>query len=153
MSVISLSRDAILGSWRLVRTYETLNGEDRGKSPLGEGAYGVLHYLDDDRVCVLMANAGRTRMSAGRYNSGLEETAQSATSFTAYAGRFTVMTDRIVHHLDICLYENDAQTDYIRIADLAGDRLTLKMLPVATPKGDLQWCLEWERLAPAQALR
>jgi hypothetical protein len=54
-----------------------------------------------------MANAGRKMMSAGRNNSGIEETAESAKSFTAYAGRYSLEADTIIHHLDICLYEND----------------------------------------------
>ena len=147
-----LNRDAILGSWRLVRTYETIDGTESGKIPLGEGAYGVLHYLPDDRVSVLMANAGRKMMSAGRYNSGIEETAESAKSFTAYAGRYSLEADTIIHHLDICLYENDHGTDYVRFAVLCGNRLTLKMPSLKTSKGHVQWCLEWERLVPGQCL-
>lgn len=150
----SISRDRLLGSWRLVRTYEIIDGVASGKVPLGEGAYGVLYYMEDGRVAVLMANAGRAPLSAGRYDSGEGETAASARSFTAYAGTFSIEGDRIIHHLDICLYENDNRTDYVRLASLSEGRLTLGMLPVATRKGDLQWCLEWERFTgalPSQA--
>lgn len=54
-----------------------------------------------------MVNAGRKMMSAGRYNSGIEETAELAKSFTAYAGRYSLEADTIIHHLDICSYESN----------------------------------------------
>lgn len=142
---IALTKDNVLGSWSLVRTFETIDGVETGKAPIGEGANGHIHYLADGRMAVVMAHAGREKMSAGRYNSGEAETARSARSFTAYAGTFTCYPDRIVHHLDACLYENDNHTDYIRFATIVGDRLTLSMPPVSTDKGPLVWHLEWRR--------
>jgi hypothetical protein len=145
---IEITQDAVLGTWHLVRTYETLDGVETGKAPIGEGAYGVIHYLPDDRMAVVMAHADHVQLSAGRYNSGEEETAASARTFTAYAGSYTCHPDRIVHHLDVCLYENDNGTDYVRFAEIHGDRLTLSMPPVPTGKGEMAWHLEWQKLAP-----
>lgn len=140
-----IERADLLGTWELQRTYETVDGAETGRHPIGEGATGVLHYLPDDRVAVLMANGGRTLLSKGRYNSEEAETATSARTFTAYAGTFTVQGDDILHHLDLCLYENDSGTDYLRHARREGDRLTLSMPPVRTSKGEVQWHLEWRR--------
>jgi hypothetical protein len=145
---VAITQEAVLGSWRLVRTYETIDNVETGKAPIGEGAYGTIHYLPDGRVAVVMAHAGRVRLSAGRYNSGDAETAESARTFTAYAGTYTCFGDRIVHHLDACLYENDNHTDYVRYAAIVGDKLTLSMPPVTTKKGALVWHLEWQKLAP-----
>lgn len=152
MNQAPVTRDAILGSWRLIRTYETIDGVESSRIPLGAGAYGIIHYLPDNRMYVMMANGGRVPMSSGRYTSGMEETAESAKSFTAYAGLYTVKEDVIAHHLDICLYENDNGTDYIRIPVLTDNRLTLKMPTHPTNKGVVQWCLEWERMAPGERL-
>lgn len=140
-----IERRAILGTWSLIRTYQTIDGKETGPEPLGQGAKGFIHYMTDDRMAVLMANAGRSRLTKGRYNSGEAETAESARSFTAYAGTFEVDGDIIVHHLDICLYENDNGVDYIRHANLDGDKLTLRMPPVKTKRGEVQWSLEWQR--------
>jgi len=152
MNAIYVTREDILGSWRLIRTYETIDGRESSRLPLGAGAYGIIHYLPDNRMYVMMANGGRARMSSGRYTSGVEETADSAKSFTAYAGLYTVKDDVIAHHLDICLYENDTGTYYIRIPVLVGNRLTLKMPPHPTEKGVVQWCLEWEKMGPGELL-
>jgi len=152
MNEAPVTRDAILGSWRLIRTYETIDGVESSRIPLGQGAYGIIHYLPDNRMYVMMANGGRAKMSSGRYNSETEETADSAKSFTAYAGLYTVKEDVIVHHLDICLYENHNGTDYIRIPVLKGNRLTLKIPTYSTDIGVVQWCLEWERMAPGESL-
>jgi hypothetical protein len=145
---IAVTKENVLGSWSLVRTYETIDGVETGKAPIGEGAYGYIHYLADNRMAVVMAHAGREKMSAGRYNSGEAETAYSARTFTAYAGTFTCHPDRIVHHLDACLYENDNNTDYVRYTTIVGDRLTLSMPPVETDKGPRVWSLEWQRIPP-----
>ncbi len=142
---MAIERSAILGTWSLVRTYETIDGTETGHQPVGEGANGFIHYLPDDRVAVLIASGGRTLMSKGRYNSGEAETAESARSFTAYAGTFDIDGDVITHHLDICLYENHNGTDYIRHAVLDGDTLTLRMPPMTTKRGEEQWSLEWRR--------
>jgi hypothetical protein len=144
---MTIERADLLGSWALERTYETVDGTETGRHPLGEGASGVLHYLPDGRMAVLMANGGRTTLSKGRYNSGEAETADSARTFTAYAGTFTVQGDDIVHHLDLCLYENHSGTDYLRHARREDDRLTLAMPPVAAARGEVQWHLEWRRMS------
>lgn len=142
---MTLERSDLLGTWALVRTYETIDGAETGKHPIGEGAGGVLHYMPDGRVAVLMANGGRGPVSKGRYDSGEQETAESARTFTAYAGTWRIESDVLVHNLDLCLYQNDVGTDYIRHARLDSDRLTLSMPPVTTRKGLLQWHLEWNR--------
>jgi hypothetical protein len=142
---MAIERSAILGTWSLVRTYETIDGKETGHQPVGEGANGFIHYLPDDRVAVLIASGGRTLMSKGRYDSDETETAESARSFTAYAGTFELDGDIITHHLDICLYENHVGMDYVRQAVLAGDTLTLKMPTVNTKRGEEQWSLEWRR--------
>lgn len=140
-----IERSAILGTWSLARTYVTIDGAETGVEPLGQGATGFIHYLTDDRMAVLIANAGRTPMTKGRYNSGEAETAESTRSFTAYAGTFEIDGDIITHHLDICLYENHNGLDYIRHAVLDEDRLTLRMPPMQTKRGEEQWSLEWRR--------
>ena len=142
---MTITKADLLGTWALVRTYETLDGVDTGVHPIGEGASGVIHYLPDDRVAVLMANGGRQPISKGRDTSGEAETAESARTFTAYAGTFTIHGDDVVHHLDFCLYENDKGRDYLRHARLEGERLTLSMPKRQTPEGVIQWNLEWQR--------
>ena len=140
-----IQRHDILGSWSLVRTYETLDGVETGLEPVGAGAYGYIIYTPDNRVSVLIAYGGRTLMSKGLYDSTDAETADSARKFTAYGGTFDIDGDIIVHHLDICLYENHRGTDYVRHATRAGDRLTLSMPSAVTERGVVQWSLEWKR--------
>lgn len=152
---MALAREDLLGTWTLVRTYETLGGVETGISLVGHGATGVIHYLPDDRVAVLIASGGRLPVSRGRYDSGDAETAESARTFTAYAGTFEVRADDIVvHHLDLCLYEDHAGKPYVRHVRLEADRLTLSMPPDETPEGVRQGSLEWRRSAafPAAAL-
>jgi len=140
-----LQKSDLLGTWTLIRTRETVDGVDTGREPIGVGATGVIHYLPDDRMAVIMANGGRQPMSRGRYDSDDCETAESARTFTAYAGTFEVDGNDVIHHLDLCLHQDHVGTDYLRHATLDGDRLVLAMPEARSRKGMIQWSLEWRR--------
>lgn len=144
-----ITKADLLGTWSLVRTFETIDGAETGGTLSGEGATGVIQYMPDDRVAVQIAYGGRPLMSGGRYDTNDAETARSARTYTAYAGTFEVSEgeDIVVHHLDLSLYENDKGTDYVRHVLLAGDRLTLSMPAQQTDKGLYQGSLEWQRMS------
>jgi Lipocalin-like domain len=142
-----ITPDMILGSWKLVRTYTTIDGAPDILDPLGKNAVGYVHYLSDGRMAVLIAHANRPLLSGDRYSSPDAELAESARTFTGYGGTFTCGEDQVVHHLDISSFENDNLTDYVRAAgfDEAG-LLTLTTPPVSTEHGQRSTCLVWERL-------
>ena len=74
------------------------------------------------------------------------ELAASARTFTAYAGTYTCGVDEIVHHLDVCSFENDRTADYVRGARLEDGQLTLETPRQQTPTGVRSMSLVWERI-------
>jgi hypothetical protein len=144
-----ITREALLGTWSLQRTFELLDGQPTGRSPIGEKAHGFIHYMPGSRMSVMFAHEGHPRLSNGRYKSPDDETARSSRTFCAYAGTFTIEGNDIIHHLEISDFENDRGTDYLRHAALDGNSLTLVTPSWPTRRGEVAWGLEWHKLEPA----
>jgi Lipocalin-like domain len=143
---VQIVPDMILGTWRLVRAYSTLDGKPHRQDPLGRGAVGFAHYMPDGRVAILIANDGRQHLSGDRYGSPEAELAEAARSFTGYCGTYTCGVDQVTHHLDVSSYENDNHTYYVRGASFDPDGLlTLETPQSPTSDGMRTMCLVWER--------
>lgn len=140
------ARDDLIGSWMLDSAVLLRDGQPTGDTPFGAKPTGVLHYLPDGRVAVLLAHDGRQPMAGDRLSASDAERAAAARSFTAYAGSFDVEGDRVIHHVDINSHPNDVGVDYPRIATLAGDRLTLAT-PPDLPADQRAMQLVWRRHA------
>ena len=143
---VQIEPNMIMGTWRLVRTYSTLDGQPHRQDPLGKDAVGYAHYMPDGRVAILIAYAGRQRLSGDRSGSPEAELAESARSFTGYGGTYSCQIDQVTHHLDVSSYENDNHSDYVRGASFDADGLlTLETPQTPTPDGMRTMCLVWER--------
>jgi hypothetical protein len=147
MTGTKIEPEMILGSWKLVKAFETLDGRPSRLDPLGANPTGYVHYLADGRMAVLIAHDGRKPLSGSRYAAPEPELAEAARTFTGYGGTFTCGLDEVVHHLDISSYENDNHTDYVRAATFDADGLlTLATPQVPTPNGLRSMSLVWQRL-------
>ncbi len=137
----------ILGTWYLVGATDIHEGRPVDRTPLGEKPEGVVHYLPDGRVAVLIAHDGRKPISNGNRRAGpLDEMAAAAASFDAYAGRWELTGEaEITHFLDLCSFENDRSAPYVRRISWNGDNLVLTT-PEALHNG-IRRCmaLEWAR--------
>lgn len=140
--------DAILGCWRLERAVEERGGVARPNPTYGAAPTGYLHYLAGGRVAVTIPLGERRRMSGNdRRAAPAEELAESARTFDAYAGRFTLIGGtRIVHHIEVASYQNHVGTDLERGIELEGDLLRLRV-PEFDDNGMIvrRW-LEWRRV-------
>ncbi len=140
-----------MGSWKLEGTFEELDGVVGVNPNVGENALGFLHYTADDRVAVIIASAGRKKMAGThRRTASVEDLAEAARTFDAYAGRFSIRApDQIIHHIEVNSYENDVGRDFVRRAELNGDRLTLHVPSdrLANGKISRRWHV-WRRIAP-----
>lgn len=132
----------ILGCWKLVRAYEDRDGDLRPNPYVGEGATGYLHYLAGGRVSLAVSLAGRKHLSASdRREAPMEELAESARTFDAYAGRFSFPEPGVIaHHIEISTFQNQVGTDLVREITLEGDTLTLcPVLQQGEPRRGLIW--------------
>ncbi len=138
----------LLGSWTLVHV-EPLGPQAPGAPPpFGGQPRGVLHYLADGRMAVMIEVAGRKRVEGGRHGGTDAEWRRAAKSFTAYAGTYELAPGQVIHHVDFNSYPNDVGTDYVRTARIEGERLTLET-PLDLPPDQRAMRLVWQRLESA----
>ena len=140
-----LVMDDLIGCWKLVQALWERDGIVQTNPNMGGHPTGYLHYLREGRVAVTISLPGRKPMSGThRRTAPREELAESALTFDAYAGTFSMPApDRVVHHIEISSYENDVGKDLVRHAVLEDDRLSL--YPVEYQDDGVRW-LVWQRV-------
>jgi hypothetical protein len=136
----------INGTWRLLSVEEYIDGKLHNPHFQGRNPNGFIHYLPGNRVAVLIANDGRKQMSGDRYNSPLEERAESSSTFTGYGGPYTREGNKLTHHLEISSYENDVGQDYVRFIELDGEDMYLVSAPMAHQGHERVLKLKWRRV-------
>ena len=67
-------------------------------------------------------------------------------SFLAYAGRYSFLGDRVIHHVELSLFPNWVGSDQERWVELVRDRLTLSASPVLLADNQQVARLVWERV-------
>jgi hypothetical protein len=141
-------KDKLLGTWRLVRAFETRDGRIVDAYPLGRSPRGFIHYLEDGRMSVLIAHDGRQPLSSGSRRAAPEpELAAAAQSFDAYAGPYGVRDEHtVVHHLEVSQFQNDVGKDYVRSVEFIDDELHLGTPEFRVADGIRGMKLVWKRL-------
>ena len=139
-----LTRDALLGSWTLVSAEAVSGASVIDAEPFGAGPYGIIHYLADGRMAVLIAHAQRAPIVGGRVHGSDADRLRAARTITAYAGTFDVESDRVIHHVEVNSFPNDVGVDYVRLAKLDGDTLLLAT-PPDLPADQRPMRLHWAR--------
>jgi hypothetical protein len=146
------SKDALVGTWKLVSaTMTTEKGEVI--DAYGRNPTGFLTYTPDGRMMAIISNGGRKPMSATPVP--VQEKAEAFDTFLAYAGRYTVTGDRVIHHVEAAWLQNLVNTEQIRIiVKLQGNRVTLRTPPLVLGTNGLRLSygeVVWERMEPDPA--
>ena len=125
-----LSRDLILGSWRMTSwvTRDVVTGERR--DALGQNPCGAVVYTPE-RVTFLILRNNRNR-PAQLPPSDAEKIALFDTMF-AYSGSYTVESDRVVHHVDLSWNEAWTGTDQVRFCKVDEHPLIYTSSPGKNP--------------------
>jgi hypothetical protein len=130
----------LLGTWRLKSYVVTTAGERL--TPYGKNPSGYLSYSADGRMQVI-ATADR-RMVADPGDN--EKVALFDTMF-AYAGRYTVQADAVIHHVDVAWNESWTSTDQIRLFEVSGNTLTLATRITDPASGtEAHYAVVWEKV-------
>jgi Lipocalin-like domain len=119
--VVPLTKDALLGAWRMTSwTYEIV-GTGGKRDALGPDPHGWIIY-NPERVMVLVLNRNRKK-PVGLVPTSEEKLALYDTMF-AYSGTYTVGSDRVIHHIDMSWNETWTGTEQVRFCKIEGDILT-----------------------------
>jgi hypothetical protein len=95
----------------------------------------------------VISYGGRKPLSFGRSGAALmEEQAEAFKTCLAYAGRYTLTGDQVIHHVEVSSIQNYANKDLVRTVKFEGDQLTLVTPPMPV-NGEIQTvALTWQRL-------
>lgn len=139
---------AILGTWKLASVSTSTASGERNDAPFGPNPTGFLTYTHDGRMTAIISYGGRARLSSSdSHLARVEEQAEAYRTFVAYAGRFTLDGDKVIHHVEISSIQDWVGTDLIRSIKFEGARIVLVSPPMSVD-GKMQiFELIWQRLS------
>jgi lipocalin-like protein len=141
----------ILGTWKLVSASSSTSTGERNDAQFGTNPTGLLTYDQDGRMSAMISHGGRKLVLTNAPGPALTEAqAEAFRTFVAYAGRYTIKTDEVIHHVEISFIQDWVGTDQIRTIKFEGEHLVLGTLPM--PMGGKTMTVEFifKRL-PAQS--
>lgn len=121
-------RDRLLGVWELLEVVERPVDGSAVRLPLGERPIGLLVYTADGYMSVQLMRRGRSvPASADTADFTLEESAEMAGRYVAYAGRYDVDEGEatVTHTPAVALFPGWVGRPQLRAVQLDGDDLTL----------------------------
>lgn len=145
------SENPLVGTWTLVAIRAIAADGSVAPEAYGPAPVGILTYTADGHMTVIFAQGDRPPLSGNPASPfdladvPASERAQAFSSFSAYAGTYTLAGDSVTHHVAIASIPNRVGTDLVRIVVLEGDRLTLKTPPVCDNLSRFE--LVWQKLA------
>lgn len=139
--------DKLVGTWKLVSASGTAASGEKDETPFGRNPVGFLTYTEDGRVTAMISYGGRKPLTIGaKPQSLVEEHAEAFRTFLAYAGRYRLSGDKVVHSVEISSIQNQVNTQLVRRISSQGDQIVLATPPTMS-EGKLQtFELVWQRL-------
>ena len=134
-----MQHEAIVGTWTLLGV-EARDPGGRVSWPFGKAPAGQLVYTACGHVSVMLMGEGRARET-----ESVEAKARAFDSFLAYAGRYELLQDRVVHHPEVSLVPDWVGQREERFFEMRGNRLVLR----TSPMGGMVYEITWERVRAA----
>lgn len=137
----------IIGRWNIV-SWLQLYDDGRRQAPLGENLEGFIRYVADGDMICMIANADLPQFtSGGQWNASEAERARAYSSMLAYAGKWRIEGNCVVHAVEQSLFPNWKGGDQRREVRLDGDILFIEAkLEQGTPEARTAQ-LKWQRAA------
>jgi hypothetical protein len=137
----------VIGTWQLVSCV-THTSDGGVHQPYGEHPTGYVVYTTDGHVFVQIMPEGPRNTRIVDPFGGTSEECWRALGYAAYAGRYEMHNDSVVHQLEMCLFPGLVGTDLNRSMEWGGDRLILTTRPTSHGGVSRFSRLTWERLPP-----
>jgi len=139
--------DRLVGTWKLVSASSAAASGEPTEPPYGMSPVGFLTYTEDGRVTALISYGGRKPLSSGTKPLVLlEEQAEAFKTFLAYAGRYRLSGDTVIHSIEISSIQNYVGKELVRSVKFQDDRIVL-VTPPTMVNGKIQTLeLVWDRL-------
>lgn len=136
---IITASDRLIGHWRLVAYTEVKPSGER-IDVFGPHPKGYLTYSSDRRMTVVVGGDERPRLSGAWQAVPAAAKAANYDKLIAYAGRYTDLGDKVIHHVEVCWIPNWEGRDLERLVVPAGEgRMILRTPADRPPSQDLLW--------------
>ena len=115
----------IVATWKLL-SFTMTTDDGQITHPYGENPSGYYLFNADGHCAAILGRPDRPRLGTTDLSAGIEEQkAAAAQDFTAYAGRYEYLGEKLVTHVEVSLFPDWIGGDQEREADLKGNRLIL----------------------------
>ena len=139
----------LVGTWKLVSASSSSADGEKDGTPFGPCPFGFLTYTADGRMNVIISHGGRKLLLVpDRIAASLEQRAEAFATFFAYAGRYTVDGDKVIHHVEAASIQNWVGTDLIRMVRFQGDQIILRTPTMSVGGKMITTELVWTRAKP-----
>lgn len=137
----------LIGAWRLISWEIEFEGLDEPARPFGDNPVGWLVYSAEGAMSAQLMSRGRPGLD-GRSIRKLapEERLSVLETFFAYAGRYRIEDDTVIHEVDVALNPDFIGQDQHRKAVLDDDRLILRGAETDARGRQRRHCLVWQRM-------
>lgn len=133
------------GIWRLVSFLEQ-RADAAWADAFDARAHGSIAYWPNGRMQVVMGAGDRPRLRGEWSAVPAQDKAACLERMVAYAGRYSVQGDRVLHHVDTCWIPNWEGRDLVRLMSFpAPGRLLLATVPDASARARPAQQVLWER--------
>lgn len=139
------SLDTALGTWYLHEAYAVDESDNRLHDLYGARPDGVIHYLPEGRMSVLITHDGRKPIDGDRQAAPADQRAEAYSGCIAYAGTYSLHDGWVHHEIDLSTYHNWVGTTLRRLATFDGCTLTLLTPPQMQNGRETVLKLLWRR--------
>lgn len=145
VTIRNMKPEALVGTWKLISAEHRV-GNGEAFYPNGRDAIGQLIYTVDGFMSVSIMNANRRHFSTKNFlEAPDQEKLEAWNTIFSYCGRYSVVGDKIIHHVEVTSVPNREGTDMERIAKLEGKRLILTTPPFPSKDGEKVATIIWEK--------
>ena len=139
---------SIIGTWRLISMKSRDNITGIESNTWGENPLGFITYTAGGRMSAILTNANRSISADSAGSASTEEQAMLFRNSFAYAGRYTLTNNGVIHHVDIAADPTWMAKDQIRFARIEGTKLIISSPPIksVTSQNPIEFSVVWERI-------
>ena len=142
--------DKLVGTWKLLSASTVSASGERNDAPYGLKPVGFLTYTGDGRVSALISYDGRKPLMLGvKAPALLEQQANAFKTFLAYAGRYRLSGDNVIHSVEISSIQNWVNTELVRRIRFQDNQIVLVTPPTMSDGKVQTFELVWQRLEAA----
>ncbi len=138
-------KSEITGTWKL-KSFESRSKDGDVFYPFGENPEGFLIYDESGYMSGMISRADRHNLSVNAANMGENEKSSLSEGFIGYSGKYEILDDKIVHHVEMSFIPNWIGKPLDRFYSFENDYLVLKTPPEVFNNKKFVHYIIWEKL-------